>query len=296
MSYPIHLLNTSQHTIKKEISCFGAGLHTGCTIQMRLLPSEINTGIIFKRTDIGTAAGIVKADYDLVSNTALGTTIENKSGIKVSTIEHLMAALWGCGIDNIIVELSGAEVPIMDGSSEPFVFMIECANIVEQNAGRKVIEILEKVEVQIGDSYISVSPSTNFSVTMEIDFDNKIISKQKCAFDSNDYSFKMDLCRARTFGFVEEVEKLRSMGLALGGSLSNAIVIDKDKILNKEGLRYKDEFVRHKILDSIGDFYLAGAHIKGHFHCVKSGHSTNNKLLRTLFENNNHWRVANLPI
>lgn len=179
----------------------------------------------------------------------------------------------------------------MDGSSEPFVFMIECANIVEQQAERKIIEILKPVTINLGDSTISVSPASQFSVSMEIEFDNHIIAKQKCNFDSNDYSFKMDLCRARTFGFVDEVEKLRSMGLALGGSLNNAIVLDGNKILNEEGLRYDNEFARHKLLDSIGDFYLAGAHIMGHFHCVKSGHSINNEILKCLFATKDAWRM-----
>ncbi|MFN7038319.1 MAG: UDP-3-O-acyl-N-acetylglucosamine deacetylase [Alphaproteobacteria bacterium] len=290
------MFNPLQRTIKNEVSCFGIGLHTGLTISMRLKPADIDTGIIFKRTDLGTSDGVIKANYNFVTNTMLGTTIENEAGAKISTVEHLMAALWGCGIDNIIIELNGPEVPIMDGSAEQFVFMIECAHIAEQNKSRQVIEILEKVDLSIGDSYVSVSPAEQFSVSMEIDFNSKVISKQKCFFDSNDFSFKMDLCRARTFGFRHEVETLRAQGLVLGGSLDNAIVVDKDEVLNKGGLRYSDEFVRHKVLDSIGDFYLAGTHIKGHFHGVKSGHSINNKLLRALFANKNAWRMTSLPI
>lgn len=287
------MFKVAQRTIKNEISCFGIGLHSGITISLKLLPSQINSGIIFKRVDIGGESASILASYDQVTNTMLGTTLENKHGVKVSTVEHLMAALWGCGIDNIIVELNGPEVPIMDGSSEPFVFMIECANIIEQEAERKILEILKPITITLGDSMISVTPASQFSVSMEIEFDNHIIAKQKCNFDSNDYSFKMDLCRARTFGFIDEVEKLRSMGLALGGSLSNAIVLDGNRILNKEGLRYNNEFARHKLLDSIGDFYLAGAHIKGHFHCVKSGHSINNEILKCLFATEDAWRMNN---
>jgi UDP-3-O-[3-hydroxymyristoyl] N-acetylglucosamine deacetylase len=290
------LFSNYQRTIKHPISCFGIGLHTGLNISLTLLPADEDTGILFCRTDIESSNSFIPAKYDMVSGTMLGTTLSNKTGVQVSTVEHLMAAIWGCRINNLLIKINGPEIPIMDGSAEPFVFMLECAGFVEQNKGRKVIEVLNKVEIKEGDAYASVEPSPEFSVTMEIDFPNKIIANQKCFFDSRSFSFKMDLCRARTFGFVHEVEKLRSMGLALGGSLDNAIVIDEDRILNTEGLRYKDEFVRHKVLDSIGDFNLAGAYIKGHFHGIKSGHAINNKLLHKLFSNENAWRVVEMPI
>jgi UDP-3-O-[3-hydroxymyristoyl] N-acetylglucosamine deacetylase len=263
-----------------------------------LLPAEIDTGIVFKRTDIedsdNNGYNVIPAHYRAVSNTSLCTTISNEHGVKVATIEHLMAAFWGCGVDNVIVEINGPEVPIMDGSSEPFVFMIECAHVCDQTKGRKIIEVLKSISITDGDATASISPADAFAVSMEIDFVSKAIAKQTCVFDSRSLSFKMDLCRARTFGFAEDVSKLQALGLALGGSLENAIVISGDEILNEEGLRFQDEFVRHKILDSIGDFYLAGAHIRGHFHGVKSGHAINNKLLKKFFDDKDAWRE--LPV
>jgi UDP-3-O-[3-hydroxymyristoyl] N-acetylglucosamine deacetylase len=291
------LLFSFQRTIKNPVGGFGIGLHSGESTSIKLIPALENTGITFKRTDIqDPAQGIIKADYSSVCSTMLCTTIANKFGVKVSTVEHLMAALWGCGIDNIIVEIDKQEVPIMDGSAEPFVFLIECAGIKEQLAPRKIIEILKEIRVSDGDAYATVKPASQFLVTMEIDFDNKVIAKQKSSFDSNELSFKMDLSRARTFGFMHEVEKLKEIGLAKGATLENAIAVTDEKILNEGGLRYKDEFVKHKILDSIGDFYLAGGFIKGHFHGVKSGHGLNNKLLRKIFADDNAWRSIELPI
>ena len=291
------MLFSFQRTIKNSVGGFGIGLHNGSNVSIKLMPAPEDTGIVFCRTDIkDVKQNLVIANYSYVSDTRLCTTITNQFGVSVSTIEHLMAALWGCGIDNIIIELDNQEVPIMDGSSEPFVFMIECAGILEQTRPRKIIEILKTVEVQHNDATASVVPASQFSVSMEIDFENKFVSNQKCLFDSRILSFKMDLARARTFGFAHEVEKLRQMGLAKGGSLENAVVISDDRILNEGGLRYKDEFVRHKVLDSIGDFYLAGAFIKGHFHGVKSGHSLNNQLLRKIFSDKNAWRIVELPV
>ncbi|AIL64543.1 UDP-3-O-[3-hydroxymyristoyl] N-acetylglucosamine deacetylase [Rickettsiales bacterium Ac37b] len=284
------LLNGPQCTIKNIIGCFGIGLHSGKNVSIKFLPAEANTGIIFKRTDIISGKNIIKASYELVSHTMLGTTITNEYGVKVCTIEHLMAAIWGAGINNLIIEIDAEEVPIMDGSSESFMFMIECAGINEQLQSKKIIEIIDTISVQDGNSTMSVEPSDEFSVSMEIDFTNTIISNQKYKFNSSQLSFKVDLCRARTFGFINDVEKLRQMGLALGGSLDNAIVVDGDKVLNKEGLRYKDEFVRHKVLDSIGDLYLSGYYIKGQFKGLRAGHGINNKILHNLFANKDAWR------
>jgi UDP-3-O-[3-hydroxymyristoyl] N-acetylglucosamine deacetylase len=283
-----------QCTLNNPVSCFGIGLHTGLTISMTLLPAAADTGILFRRKDLA-GHPTVKADYRFVSNTMLGTTVSNEDGVKVGTIEHLMAALWGCNIDNVIVELDGPEIPIMDGSSEPFVFLIECAGVAEQNKTRKIIEVLKKVDIAEGDSYASIDPAEGFSVSLEIDFNDEVISRQTCMFDSRDFSFKTDLCRARTFGFAHEVDKLRSMGLGRGGSLDNAIIVSGNKVLNEGGLRYKDEFVRHKVLDCIGDFYLAGAHVKGHFHGFRSGHALNNQLLRKFFADKDAWRILQLP-
>lgn len=288
-----------QRTIKNKVSCFGVGLHTGVRVDLALLPAPEDTGIIFKRVDIKDKNPIVTASYANVSNTVLGTTIRNEDGIHIATIEHLMAALWGCAVDNCIVEINGPEVPIMDGSSEPFVFLIECAGVQEQKKNRKIIEILKEISVYessaANSGYISVSPANNFSVDLHIDFGESVISSQDCMFDMQSISFKSDICRARTFGFEHEVEHLRKNGLARGGSLDNAIVIGKSGILNKEGLRYSDEFVRHKVLDCIGDIYLAGGYLQGSLKGFKSGHALNNQLLRKVFADKDAWRMIQAP-
>jgi UDP-3-O-[3-hydroxymyristoyl] N-acetylglucosamine deacetylase len=221
----------------------------------------------------------------------LCTTLSNEHGVSVSTVEHLMAALWGCGIDNIIIELDHQELPIMDGSAEPFVFLLECAGIKELSAAKKIIEITKEISVSEAGASITVKPATDFNITMELDFADKVISKQVSAFSSKSFSFKMDLSRARTFGFVKDVAYLKSIGLAKGASLDNAIGIDDTAILNQHGLRYFDEFAKHKIVDSIGDFYLAGGFIKGNFHSIKSGHALNNKLLHKIFTTKDAYRV-----
>jgi UDP-3-O-[3-hydroxymyristoyl] N-acetylglucosamine deacetylase len=283
----------NQRTIRNKVSCFGVGLHSGSFVNMNLLPAPIDNGISFRRINTDRQiVGEIKAEYDLVATTFLGTNLVSKDKkIKIATVEHLMAALWGCGIDNAIVEVDADELPIMDGSSDHFVFMIECAGIMEQNAGRRFIEILRKVEVSDGDAHAFISPNSDFSVQMDIAFDDNVIAKQSCSFLANSSSFKIELSKARTFGFLKDVEKLKQLGLIKGGSLDNAIVVDDHKVLNDNGLRFADEFVRHKVLDSIGDLYLSGARIMGHFHGIKSGHSLNNQLLRTLFADKSAWRV-----
>jgi UDP-3-O-[3-hydroxymyristoyl] N-acetylglucosamine deacetylase len=287
-----------QRTVKNKVSCFGVGLHSGVRVDLALLPAEDDSGIIFKRVDITDKNPIVIASYANVSNTVLGTTIRNEDGVHIATIEHLMAALWGCGVDNCIVEINGPEVPIMDGSSEPFVFLIECAGVQEQKKRRKIIEVLKEISVYESDAensgYITMSPSDSFSVDLHIDFGDSVISSQKNSFNTNNISFKSDICRARTFGFEHEVEYMRKNGLARGGSLENAIVIGKEGVINKEGLRYSDEFVRHKILDCIGDIYLAGGYIQGSLTGFKSGHALNNKLLRKVFSDKDAWRVVQI--
>ena len=288
-----------QRTVRNKVSCFGVGLHTGVRVDLALLPAAEDSGIKFKRVDIKDKNQVISASYENVSNTLLGTTIRNEDGVHVATIEHLMAALWGCGVDNCLVEINGPEVPIMDGSSEPFVFLIECAGVQEQKKSRKIIEVLKEVSVYENtgknSGYISVSPASNFSVDLSIDFGETIISNQDCMFDLNNVSFKSDISRARTFGFEHEVEHLRQNGLARGGSLENAIVIGKEGVINKEGLRYSDEFVRHKVLDCIGDIYLAGGYIQGELKGFKSGHALNNKLLRKFFADEDAWRIVNMP-
>jgi UDP-3-O-[3-hydroxymyristoyl] N-acetylglucosamine deacetylase len=285
------MITISQKTINSKISCNGVGLHSGENALMTLVPAPCNTGIIFRRTDIGGENSAIKANYLNVVGTNLGTTLTNEFGAKVSTIEHLMAAIWGCGIDNLYVDINGPEVPIMDGSSEPFVFLIECAGINTQEESRRVLEILKKVRVEENDKFVEVEPSKEFSIDLHIDFDHKQIQRQQFDYHSTFTSFKNDICRARTFGFKHEIEHLHKLGLAKGGSLDNAILVDENGIVNEGGLRYSDEFVRHKTLDFIGDIYLAGHYILGHFNASKPGHGINNKLLRKLFEDDSAWRL-----
>ncbi|MDA0902667.1 MAG: UDP-3-O-acyl-N-acetylglucosamine deacetylase [Proteobacteria bacterium] len=286
------MIITYQRTINSKVNCNGIGIHSGANVKMSLLPAPADTGIVFKRTDIGGVNGVISANYKNVCDTNLGTTIANSYGTKISTIEHLMAAIWGCGIDNLIVEVNGPELPIMDGSSEPFVFLIECAGSTVQDKPRRVIEIMKKIEIQENDKTISIEPGKEFAVDFDIDFNHKQVQKQKYDFHSTHTSFKNDLCRARTFGFQHEIEMLHKMGLARGGSLDNAIVVGEEGVVNAEGLRYDDEFVRHKTLDFIGDIYLAGGYIAGHFTASKAGHGINNKMLHKLFADESCWRTV----
>jgi UDP-3-O-[3-hydroxymyristoyl] N-acetylglucosamine deacetylase len=281
----------NQRSIRNKVSCFGVGLHSGSFVNMSLLSAPIDNGISFRRvTSDGKVLGEIKAQYDYVSTTFLGTNLVGND-IQIATVEHLMAALWGCGIDNVIVEIDANELPIMDGSSDHFVFMIESAGILEQNVGRRFIEILKKVDISEGGAHAFIAPSSDFSLQMEIAFDDKVVSNQSCEFFADTNSFKIELSKARTFGFLKDVERLKQQGLIKGGSLDNAIVVDDNRVLNDGGLRYKNEFVRHKALDSIGDLYLSGARLMGHFHGVKSGHFLNNQLLRKLFADKSAWRM-----
>jgi UDP-3-O-[3-hydroxymyristoyl] N-acetylglucosamine deacetylase len=285
------MITISQRTINSKISCSGIGLHSGVNVFLTLVPAPADTGVVFRRTDIGGLNGIVEANYKNVSETTLGTTISNQYGVKVSTIEHLMAAIWGCGIDNLFVDINAPEVPIMDGSSEPFVFLIECAGINIQDQPRRVIEIIEKISIEDNGKFITVEPAREFIVDLHIDFNHQQIKQQKFDYHSTYASFKNDLSRARTFGFKHEIDKLHQMGLARGGSLSNAILVDDEGVVNKEGLRYNNEFVRHKTLDFIGDIYLAGHYVIGHFSASKAGHAINNKMLHKIFSNHAAWRI-----
>jgi UDP-3-O-[3-hydroxymyristoyl] N-acetylglucosamine deacetylase len=281
-----------QHTVAAEVSCVGVSLHSGDMVNMVIRPSCPHTGIVFVRKDIDSPHNSVHATYDAVVETTLGTTISNTHGVTVSTIEHVMAALWGAGIDNARIELDGPEVPIMDGSSEPFVFLLECAGRVQQRAMRRIVEVLKEVTVEEGASRATIAPHEGFMLDIEIAFNHPLITSQKAQYDFSDVSFKQSLARARTFGFAQDVEKMRSMGLALGGSLHNAIVVGEDEILNEGGLRYADEFVRHKALDCVGDYYLAGAIIQGKVATHRPGHGVNNKLLRALFADPANYRIV----
>ena len=278
-----------QRTIKTTMKATGVGLHTGKKVLMTLRPAGINMGIIFRRVDIDPFIDI-PADAKSVGETNLGTTLI-KNNTKVATIEHLMSALAGLGIDNIIVELSAAEVPIMDGSAGPFVFLIQSAGIEEQNAPKKFIKINKTVRVEEDDKWAELSPFKGFKVDFEIGFNHPVFNKQdqKASIDFSSTSFLKEISRARTFGFLRDIEKLRENNLTLGGSMDNAIVLDDFRIMNVDGLRYSNEFVIHKILDAIGDSYLLGHSLIGKYSAKKSGHGLNNKLMRALLEDEAAW-------
>ena len=280
--------NQNQQTIEESISISGIGLHSGKIVEIKLLPAEVDHGIKFIRVDKKTD-NVIDAVWSNVSETVLSTTISNQSGIKISTVEHLMSALSGLHIDNLIIYINASEVPIMDGSSKPFVDFIENVGIKVQNKKRKLLNIKKTIEVKKDDSSVKIIPNNQFSIDFEIDFPSQLVSKQSCQLQLINGNYKTDVAAARTFGFEKDVEYLRSNGLALGGSLENAVVVGENEILNKEGLRYSDEFVRHKILDSIGDLYLAGSPIIGYFFGNKSGHHLNNQLLRKLFSDESNY-------
>jgi len=280
--------NNNQQTIKGSIFVKGIGLHSGKDVELKLEPAEVDDGIKFIRVD-SKKNNIIEAIWSNVSETILSTTISNAHGLKISTIEHLMSALSGLHIDNLNIYINATEVPIMDGSSRPFVDMIEKIGIKEQNKKRKFLNVKKIIEVSINNSSVKIIPNNQFSIDFEIDFPSQLVSKQSCQLQLINGNYKTDIAAARTFGFEKEVEHLRSNGLALGGSLDNAVVVGENEILNKDGLRYTDEFVRHKILDSIGDLYLAGSPIIGYFYGNKSGHYLNNQLLKKLFSDESNY-------
>lgn len=279
-----------QTTLGDLISCEGVGVHSGAQVKMTLRPAPANTGIRFRRLDMARD-GLVAARYDSVVDTQLGTTIANTAGVRVLTIEHLMAALLGSGVDNAIVELDAEEVPIMDGSAAPFVFLIECVGTVELDEPRRVLRITRPVRVGDRDRYATLRPARDFEVDLAIDFDSGAIGKQQRHVRLINGAFKSELARARTFGFLKDVETLRAMGLAQGGSLDNSIVVDGDAIINEGGLRFNDEFVRHKLLDVVGDLATAGYAIEGRFEGARTGHALNNELLRAVFADTANFEI-----
>ena len=281
-----------QHTLAGEACFEGVTLHKGCAGKMLIKPALPSHGIVFKRTDVKAPENLVRASWDNVSDTALCTTVSNQSGLKVSTIEHLMAAFSGCGIDNALVEINCAEVPIMDGSARPFVDMFEEIGLHQQQASRRFIKILKPIEIQEKDAWIELSPAKNFSIDFEIDFNSEAIKDTSFNISLVNGAFNHEISSARTFGFLEDVDRMRSAGLGLGGSLKNVVVVDGSKVLNNDGLRFKDEFVRHKILDCVGDLYLCGGPIIGCVKAYKTGHYFNNKLLRKLFSEKSSWTWA----
>jgi len=281
-----------QQTLKSQISCSGVGLHSGIDVTMTLIPAEAGHGIVFKRTDLAEGENLIPARYDAVSDTKLCSVIRNDAGASVGTIEHFMAAVAALGIDNLLVEIDGPEVPAMDGSSEPFAFLIDCAGIVEQQSARQVIRVLKPVSVADGASTITLSPSDGFSIDMAIDFSSDAIGRQTRSVEVCSSEFRAQIAKARTFGFRHEVEALQKMGLGRGGSLENAVIVDGHTVMNEEGLRYEDEFVRHKILDCIGDLALAGWSLHGRIEAERTGHALNNKLLHALFADASNWDLV----
>ncbi len=288
---------TGQKTLRSPVPVSGIGLHSGLPIRMVVKPADGHTGIVFVRTDLAAGTSrtgiderIIHARWDAVTDTRLCTVISNEYGASIATVEHLMAALRGCGIDNALIEIEGPEVPVMDGSAAPFVRLFDAVGRRTLPASRNVIRVLKTVSVADGNRSVAISPSATCQFTMEIDFQAISVGRQRGSIHLTTDLFAESIAPARTFGFLRDVAALQASGLAKGGSLENAIVVDDDAgIMNPGGLRFADEFVRHKILDSIGDLYLAGAPIVGHFHGVRSGHALNNLLLRTLFADDSAW-------
>jgi UDP-3-O-[3-hydroxymyristoyl] N-acetylglucosamine deacetylase len=281
-----------QRTLKNVIRATGVGLHTGEKVYLTLRPAAPNTGIRFRRVDLAEPV-VIYANPESVGETVLSTTLV-KDGVKVSTVEHLLSAFAGLGIDNAFVDVSAPEVPIMDGSAGPFVFLIQSAGVEEQNAAKKFIRIKKPVVVEEGDKWARFEPYEGFKVSFTIDFDHPVFDKdtQSATIDFSSTSFVKEVSRARTFGFMRDIEALRKNRLALGGSMDNAIVVDNFRILNEDGLRYADEFVKHKILDAIGDLYLLGHSLIGSFEGYKSGHGLNNQLLRELLLCKDAWECV----
>tara|TARA_B100000945_G_scaffold165266_1_gene132569 strand:- start:89 stop:1003 length:915 start_codon:yes stop_codon:yes gene_type:complete len=290
-----------QRTLSSKINASGVGLHTGKKVSFTLKPAEADAGITFIRTDIKSQP--IKASFDNVNDTRLQTSLSNNE-VRISTVEHLLSALAGLGIDNAIIELDGPEVPIMDGSARPFVFMIQSAGIKEQDAPKKFIKVTKPIEVRQNEKWARIEPFDGFKVAFTIDFNHPAFdnSSQSSEIDFSSVSYLSQVSRARTFGFVRDIENLRKNNLALGGSVNNAVVIDDYRVVNDEGVRFQDEFVKHKILDAIGDLYLLGHGLIGSFSAYKSGHHLNNLLLRELDNNQEAWEeviiedVSNSPI
>ena len=281
-----------QRTLRNSIKATGVGLHTGEKVLLTLSPAPVDTGIVFRRTDLNPVAEI-PARADLVGETTLSTCLIHNDA-RVSTIEHLLSAMAGLGVDNAYVDVTAPEIPIMDGSAAPFVFLLQSAGLVEQHAPKKFIRVKREVTVTDGDKSAKFLPLEGFKISFGIDFDHPVF-KHRAATTEIDFSttsFVIEISRARTFGFVEEIEYLRSKGLARGGSMDNAIVIDDYKVLNNDGLRYEDEFVKHKVLDAIGDLYLLGYSLIGEYQAFKSGHALNNQALRTLISQKEAWEMV----
>lgn len=281
-----------QRTLKNPVHATGVGLHTGERVDFTLRPAPANSGIVFRRVDLSPAVAI-RAEAYAVQDTRLSTCLE-KDGVRVATIEHLMSAFAGLGVDNAIVELSSAEVPIMDGSAGTFIFLLQSAGISEQSAAKKFIRINKTVEVKDGDKWVRFEPFNGYKLGFTINFAHPVFAstKQNVTVDLGEHSYIKEVSRARTFGFMQDVEAMRAQGLALGGNLDNAIVMDEYRVINPDGLRFEDEFVKHKVLDAIGDLYLLGHPLIGAFSGYKSGHALNNALLRALLADESAWEFV----
>ncbi|CAM2956760.1 UDP-3-O-acyl-N-acetylglucosamine deacetylase [Legionella worsleiensis] len=281
-----------QRTPKKVIQATGVGLHSGEKVLLTLRPAPVNTGIVFRRVDLSPVVEI-PASYEHVGDTMLCTTLHHED-VKIATVEHLLSALAGLGIDNAYIDVNAPELPIMDGSAAPFVFLIQSAGIKEQNAAKKFIRILKPIRVEDNGKYVQFLPHKGYKVSFTIDFDHPVFNDkpQTVSFDFSGTSYVKEVCRARTFGFLSDYEKLRECDLAKGGSLDNAIVVDNYRVLNEDGLRFESEFVTHKVLDAIGDLYLLGSSLIGAFEGYKSGHELNNRLLRELMVRQDAWEYT----
>jgi len=279
-----------QRTIKESVSAVGVGLHKGEKVQITLRPAPANTGIVFRRVDLDPIVDI-KATPEAVGETTLCTCLVNEQGVQISTVEHLLSAVAGLGIDNLVIDVDSPEIPIMDGSALPFVYLIQSVGIETSNVAKRFIRIKKAIRVEEGDKWAELKPYEGFRVNFAIEFDHPVIAKtcQTMSMDLSSCSFIKEISRARTFGFMRDIEFLRSHNLALGGSLENAIVLDEFRMLNKDELRYDDEFVKHKILDAIGDLYMCGTSILGELNAFKSGHGLNNLLLREVFKQTESW-------
>ena len=283
-----------QHTVRAPALFAGVGVHTGAYTRVNVRPAAVGAGIVFVRTDVRDRDNLIPATGEAVCKTQLGTVIGNAAGVTVSTIEHLMAAFAMLGVDNAMVEVDGPEMPIMDGSSLPFVRILDRAGLRPQEAARNYIEILDTVEVIDGDKRATLKPADGFEVAFTIEFPTAAIGRQSIDMAMDEPAFRDELADCRTFGFLSDVEALRAMGLARGGSMENCVVIDDDRVLNPEGLRRPDEFVRHKALDAIGDLYVLGGPVIGRFEGVLAGHALNNALVRALLARPDAWRVCTL--
>ena len=287
-----------QRTLAKSVHVTGVGLHSGERVALTLHPAVENSGISFRRTDLSGEQGqVITLSPFLINDTRLSSTVVTENGVRVAPIEHIMSALAAYGIDNALIELNAPEIPIMDGSSLPFIYLLQDAGVVDQKAQKRFLRVLKTVEVQEPGKWVRFTPYNGFKVTLTIDFDHPVFNRSNQTFeiDFAGQSYVDEIARARTFGFMQEVEMMRSHNLGLGGNLNNAIVIDDTDVLNPEGLRYPDEFVRHKILDAIGDLYIVGAPIIGAFEGFKSGHAINNTLLRAVLADESQYEWVEFP-